>query len=362
MLTMKTNKIALALSAAFAMATAGSALGASVTTDSINPSSASDSSTNGLYTTGGFTTQGNRIGDFTAAKYNGGQVLVGATFAATLANEDVSFTRTGSGSTSPTASAYGSTNLSVAGIVANASSASINSGTIGSGGGTTGTISSYTVTGTATTPAQLTNLYGSGSVSGTVTEALYVSKTDGSSGYTVQVDNSSNRTASVEYTYQTVNHANGSFAASPDTNSLNLNFGTIVAGTTPASLAFNLYNAIGSWGLHVVSANYSGSGLFSLGGVGTGITNLAAGSFVGGVVNMASTLAAGNYSGLWTFVVADSSTSSMAAGRNFGGTDTLTLAVNAQVAAVPEPGEWAMMLAGFGLIGLMANRKRRRSI
>jgi hypothetical protein len=32
------------------------------------------------------------------------------------------------------------------------------------------------------------------------------------------------------------------------------------------------------------------------------------------------------------------------------------------VSPVPEPGEWAMMLAGFGLIGLMANRKRRRTI
>jgi hypothetical protein len=32
------------------------------------------------------------------------------------------------------------------------------------------------------------------------------------------------------------------------------------------------------------------------------------------------------------------------------------------VSPVPEPGEWAMMLAGFGLIGLMANRKRRRSV
>jgi hypothetical protein len=26
---------------------------------------------------------------------------------------------------------------------------------------------------------------------------------------------------------------------------------------------------------------------------------------------------------------------------------------------LPEPGEWSMILAGFGLIGFMANRRRR---
>jgi hypothetical protein len=363
-LTMKTNKIALALSAAFAMTAAGVASAATATTDSINPTSSSDSTNDVTYLTSGFTSSSNSIGDFTAVKYNGGQVLVGATFSATLANESVSFSQSesvpGTPTPSPTASAYGSANLSVGGIAANANSATINSGTIGSSG-TTGTISAYTVTGTATTQSQLNNLYGSGNVAGTVTEALYISKTGGNNAYTVSVNNSGNRTASVDYTYQTAAHANGSFAASPDTNSLTLSFGNVVAGSTPTSQTFDLYNLIGSWGLQVVSATYSGSSLFTLGGVGTGITNLAAGSFVGGVVNMASTLAAGNYTGFWTIVVGDSA-SGIAAGRNFGGTDTLTLNVSAQVAAVPEPGEWAMMLAGFGLIGLMAKRKRRRSI
>jgi hypothetical protein len=29
------------------------------------------------------------------------------------------------------------------------------------------------------------------------------------------------------------------------------------------------------------------------------------------------------------------------------------------VAAVPEPGEWAFMMAGFGLVGMIARRRAR---
>ncbi len=37
---------------------------------------------------------------------------------------------------------------------------------------------------------------------------------------------------------------------------------------------------------------------------------------------------------------------------------TLSFANGAPVAAVPEPGEWALMLSGFGLIGFIATRRR----
>ncbi len=358
---MKTSRIAQALSAIFAISACGAVFAATTTTDGINPPSASDTGAiNGTYQTGGFASGSSNIGDFTASRYNGPDVLVGATFSATLANEPVSFTRSGSGTTAPAASAYATGQLSVAGITATANSSTINSGTIGFSG-VSGTIPAYTVTGTATTQTQLDNLYGSGTVAGTVNEALYINKTAGSNGYTVNVNNTSNRTATVDYTYQTMSHANGSFSGASDVNSLTLDFGTIIAGTTPAALTFSLYNAIGSWALQYVSGNYTGSGLFLLSGVGSGVTNLAGGSFVNGMVGMMPTLTPGSYSGTWTFFLADSA-SGIAAGRNFSNTDTLTLNVHAQVAAVPEPGEWAMMLAGLGLLGLMASRKRRRGV
>lgn len=47
---------------------------------------------------------------------------------------------------------------------------------------------------------------------------------------------------------------------------------------------------------------------------------------------------------------------------NAAGASTWTLAsngtLNYTVAAVPEPGEWALMLSGFGLIGFIATRRR----
>jgi hypothetical protein len=47
-----------------------------------------------------------------------------------------------------------------------------------------------------------------------------------------------------------------------------------------------------------------------------------------------------------------------------GGSLTLVfneaVGVNASVAAVPEPEEWAMMLVGFGLVGWQAKRKHKR--
>ncbi|MBY0579190.1 MAG: PEP-CTERM sorting domain-containing protein, partial [Burkholderiales bacterium] len=47
---------------------------------------------------------------------------------------------------------------------------------------------------------------------------------------------------------------------------------------------------------------------------------------------------------------------------NAAGVSSFTLGSNGvlsyQVAAVPEPGEWALMLSGFGLFGFIAKRRK----
>lgn len=55
--------------------------------------------------------------------------------------------------------------------------------------------------------------------------------------------------------------------------------------------------------------------------------------------------------GLYTFSIAGANS---AAGASYGG----NFAVSAQVAAVPEPGTIALMLAGLGGVGLFHRRKR----
>jgi hypothetical protein len=46
-------------------------------------------------------------------------------------------------------------------------------------------------------------------------------------------------------------------------------------------------------------------------------------------------------------------------GHYGGNTDTF---LDYTIAAVPEPSSWALLIAGFGLTGLMARRRRPRSV
>lgn len=53
---------------------------------------------------------------------------------------------------------------------------------------------------------------------------------------------------------------------------------------------------------------------------------------------------------------------SAASSINWTGELTLTYTYEEQVPIVPEPSSWAMMLAGFGLIGMAVRRGRRRFV
>lgn len=348
--------------AALVLAFAGSAFGATATTDTINPSFVTDSSNATGWVAGNVSTYSKNIGNFTVSKYNGSGVLVGASFSALVGNETLEFTR-GSGSGNPIGSAYREGTLSIAGVTATASSTNSSVTSVGKSGESVSN-ADYTVSGNATTQSQLNALYGSGTASGTVAERLYVDKT-GSSSRSLTVDNSTKPTATVTYTYTAVNHATGGLGAlgGPTGNTLNLSFGDVLAGTSPAAVGLDLYNLVGSYGLQIKSVVYQsgGSPLFSLGGIGTGTTNLAAGSSVAGTVGFAGSATAGAYSGTWLITVADSATG-IGAGKNLNNTGVLTLNVNANVVPVPEPASYAMLLAGLGLMGGIAHRRRQRSV
>jgi|CXWL01.1.fsa_nt_gi hypothetical protein len=78
-----------------------------------------------------------------------------------------------------------------------------------------------------------------------------------------------------------------------------------------------------------------------------------------------TTAAVGSTLNFWYLTPSSTSTIAKASVAQFGntaGASTWTLASNGNltytVAAVPEPGEWALMLSGFGLIGFIATRRR----
>jgi len=331
-----------------------------VTSSSINPGAATDSSIGSVATVGASST-----GDtFKINKYNGTGVLTGASISTKFAPEAITFSST-SDHSAASGYAYGVGGFSVGGVNGSATSAHTATVTgVNEDHSKSGTIAAYTALGSATTQAQLTALYGGGTVKGTVAETLYSNLSSQSgSGTNFKADNTANRSATVTATYTSLNHANGAFDIG-GSNALSYSFGDIVNGASPAVHGFNLYNLAGSYGLQVKSVSYSGDALFALGGITSGTSNLSADSFVAGTVNMAASTVAGLHSGTWTITLADSA-SGIGAGRNVTSTDALTLSATARVltapvAAVPEPETYAMMLAGLGLMGAIARRRRAK--
>lgn len=143
--------------------------------------------------------------------------------------------------------------------------------------------------------------------------------------------------------------------------------------SSPASAAPLLYSFTGLPGLATnfsfkvesnpfpFSADQAGfqSAIFDNVGYGSGtkFVRFYSASYGGGFGDfLGAQLYSGHYSAptLLTGVFALTNTSKSPRG-------TLTVsAVSAVAAAVPEPGTWAMMLVGFGLVGGMARMQRRR--
>ena len=330
---------------------------ATATSTTINPGRATDTTTGSSATAGDV---GN--GSFTIDKFNSaGGVLTGVSFSTTFAQEAITFSS--SSSSSATGYAYGVGGFSVAtgANTVSGTATSLNTSSVSgvkNGTNKTGTIAAYTATASATTQAQLNYFYSSGTVNGTVNEVLYSNLTTGSS---LAANNATDRTATITATYTTVNHANGAFGSGA-ANTLTYSFGDIANGAAAATYSFDLYNALGSYGLQVVSVTPSANNIFALGGI-AGTSNLAAGSFAQGTVGMAGQTLAGLYTGSWNIVVADSALG-IAAGRTMSANETLTLNVSANVLSavtpVPEAQTYAMLLAGLGLMVTITRRRRVR--
>ena len=150
---------------------------------------------------------------------------------------------------------------------------------------------------------------------------------------------------------------------------------TFNAGAGAGSVAFDINGYVSLDGVNcctdIFTLNLNGtdvfSGSFALGGGGTntiffapvGATASATefSFFGGGVANIFVPLTFVAGSNTLTFTYAGA-----AQGLGDEGWGLQNVIVDGMAGAIPEPGEWAMLIAGFGLVGAMQRRRRGAAI
>lgn len=206
-------------------------------------------------------------------------------------------------------------------------------------------LNSYVGTGSTSVALSLPSLQATSTLSRTQGQASSSSTT-----YTV------NWTGSVQTNYSYLLHAAPSFSTGVQNSSLTLDFGTLALGSTSPSLSFMLYNLTdpNRVGLDLDSFAVTGdAGKFSTNLAG--FANLAqdgAQSFLAGL----DTSSVGNFSAHYILTLSDADVGASSTRSTY----QMELNLVGNVAAVPEPETYAMMLAGLGMIGAIARRRKPR--
>jgi hypothetical protein len=208
--------------------------------------------------------------------------------------------------------------------------------------------------------ANLNAFVGAGNVANyTFSTQVLADKTGGGNGgsATASITNSPlNAVHSLTYTY--VSHANASFAAFSDVNALAYDFGN-VGSNTSVNHSFNVFSLTGiGLGNSLVSISRlggSGPNIFSVTGGSVGA--LSSASFMA-TLNAQNPLVLTNYSETYRITFADNTSTLTAFASNSVRQNYIDITLTA---AVPEPGTYAMILAGLGTIGFVIRRRRPRA-
>lgn len=161
----------------------------------------------------------------------------------------------------------------------------------------------------------------------------------------------------VQANYSYLLHAAPSFDVQAQSTSLTLNFGTVAQGSSAAPLLFTLYNmqADNRVGLDLDSISGSGdtgkltTDLTSFTNMGQGY-NQSLGAWL-------DTSTVGSFSAHYLLTLSDADVGA----SNTRGTYQMDINLVGNVAAVPEPETYALMLAGLGLMGFVARRRQQRN-
>ena len=201
----------------------------------------------------------------------------------------------------------------------------------------------YVGTGSTSVTLSLPSLQATSTLSSTKGQA-----SSSSSTYTV------NWSGSVQASYSYLLHAAPSFDVQSQSTRLTLDFGTVAVGSSVDPLQFTLYNmqAEQRVGLDLDAISASGdSGKFS--------TDLASFSDMGqGYKQLFSagldTSSVGSFSTKYILTLSDADVGA----ASTRGTYQMELNLVGNVAAVPEPETYAMLLAGLGVMGFMSRRRK----
>ena len=163
-------------------------------------------------------------------------------------------------------------------------------------------------------------------------------------------------------TYDFLNFANPSFNGSTNLSALTLDFGTLFQNSAPVTINFSLYNIgnINSAGLSLTSIGRSTNDANFTTSLATFTNGLDGGNSLTYSMTF-NPLALGLANDLFTLTLAD-----FAPGGIGGRTYQLTANAVANVVAapptvVPEPATWAMLVLGFGLVGVARRRRTVRA-
>ncbi len=334
-------------------------------------------SASGANATNTVTTAPTTAGSVNVAQFNTANgILTGAT---AKVKTDVSATARVTGSVNASGSGRTITSdVALAGVVA-ASGVSFTSGTLTaskscSGGNCPNSPSNNAATTNGTIDASaavpLANLAayaGTGSVAFTRSASGSTKITNGSGAISGTADGSinfgsgtqSNNVYSIVYDY--LNFASPSFDGASIVNAIDLDFGTMLAGSGPLTLNFSIFNLgdANSAGVNLDTIVRSDNNTDFTTSLAT-FTDLLAGSSSTYTMTFLPT-AIGLNTETFTLDMSDYAPAGSVGAKTYQlKINTLGNVTAPPIVSVPEPEVWAMLIAGFGLTGLGQRRRRAR--